>query len=470
MPFLTHIGSSSYNHNKNFPNENYACEVMQLFTVNLFHLRTDGTIMQSPSGEALSTYDIDNILAFSRVVTGFTEQNFRTNSEYPRRVGNPVVNIIDPIVMDPMKHDAYPKQDLLGGYIGDGYPLCSDLPVNGFLAKGARFELQSQLIAAPLLLSQGSALYRALCSDAGTCAPKLWTELSEKLACSGDEGEASSVQFLQAGDQVFKFVQPACVHLQFPEVTKRSSKAPVHNGKEFHVALSGYSGRVTQLELECKAAACRQKAVFSAAPTEADALAQLKIGAYAPDMACSSGCAGAVKVYGTGFDTNTIFEVGNKFYRNVEFVVTLANSQEFRNPPTFHKITTVTDNSGRAALDEVEALLGHLFNHFNCPTFIGSRLIQRFGVSTPSKAYVDAVSKAFREGTYGQFSEFSGKRKLAATATAVLLQQEDAGFDSANIGKQGSLREPLLKFLHLMRSMEYRDARDELIVMPCCRT
>ena len=36
-------------------------------------------------------------------------------------------------------HDRYPKPDLDGGYLGDGYPLCSDLSPRSFLSKGARY-------------------------------------------------------------------------------------------------------------------------------------------------------------------------------------------------------------------------------------------------------------------------------------------------------------------------------------------
>ena len=33
-------------------------------------------------------------------------------------------------------HDVYPKPDLDGNFLGDGYPLCSDLPPAYFLSQG----------------------------------------------------------------------------------------------------------------------------------------------------------------------------------------------------------------------------------------------------------------------------------------------------------------------------------------------
>jgi hypothetical protein len=37
--------------------------------------------------------------------------------------------------------DVFPKTDLYGGYIGDGFPLCVDLPPKHFLRRGATYRL-----------------------------------------------------------------------------------------------------------------------------------------------------------------------------------------------------------------------------------------------------------------------------------------------------------------------------------------
>lgn len=47
-------------------------------------------------------------------------------------------NGIDPMLILANRHDRLPKIDLDDGYIGDGYPLCSDLPAQDFLRKGVR--------------------------------------------------------------------------------------------------------------------------------------------------------------------------------------------------------------------------------------------------------------------------------------------------------------------------------------------
>jgi len=54
------------------PNENYAREILQLFTIGLFELNADGTMRLDASGKPVPTYDIDEIEGFARAFTGWT--------------------------------------------------------------------------------------------------------------------------------------------------------------------------------------------------------------------------------------------------------------------------------------------------------------------------------------------------------------------------------------------------------------
>ena len=56
---------------KNNPNENYAREVLQLFSVGLDQLNTDGTPVLDASGNRVPTYDQATITNFARVFTGW---------------------------------------------------------------------------------------------------------------------------------------------------------------------------------------------------------------------------------------------------------------------------------------------------------------------------------------------------------------------------------------------------------------
>ena len=54
------------------PNENYAREILQLFTIGLFELNADGTLRLDAAGKPVPTYDLDEIEGFARAFTGWT--------------------------------------------------------------------------------------------------------------------------------------------------------------------------------------------------------------------------------------------------------------------------------------------------------------------------------------------------------------------------------------------------------------
>ncbi len=67
-----------------FPDENYAREVMQLFSIGLFELNQDGTKRTDASGNAIPTYDNRDITELAKVFTGLTF------NPIPPRDGTPV--------------------------------------------------------------------------------------------------------------------------------------------------------------------------------------------------------------------------------------------------------------------------------------------------------------------------------------------------------------------------------------------
>jgi uncharacterized protein (DUF1800 family) len=54
------------------PDQNYAREVMQLFSIGLYRLNPDGTLMLDGNGQPVETYGPDDIVGLSRVFTGFS--------------------------------------------------------------------------------------------------------------------------------------------------------------------------------------------------------------------------------------------------------------------------------------------------------------------------------------------------------------------------------------------------------------
>ena len=75
--YLTHIGNQKERYNSageltQAPDENYAREVMQLFTIGLEQLNTDGSIKKDGNGRPIPTYSNDDVMGLARVFTGLS--------------------------------------------------------------------------------------------------------------------------------------------------------------------------------------------------------------------------------------------------------------------------------------------------------------------------------------------------------------------------------------------------------------
>lgn len=71
--FLTHVKNRKADPATNrFPDENFAREIMQLFTIGLYELHQDGTRRKDAEGRDIPTYSNREIREFARVFTGLT--------------------------------------------------------------------------------------------------------------------------------------------------------------------------------------------------------------------------------------------------------------------------------------------------------------------------------------------------------------------------------------------------------------
>ena len=69
--YLSHLNNPKAVPSENIrPDENYAREIMQLFTIGLYELNNDGTRKLDPSGDPIPTYGQDEIKEFAEVFTG----------------------------------------------------------------------------------------------------------------------------------------------------------------------------------------------------------------------------------------------------------------------------------------------------------------------------------------------------------------------------------------------------------------
>lgn len=91
---------------KNNPNENYARELMQLFSVGLFMLNDYGQVLTDGSGNPIPTYDQNVVNNLTKVLTGWSF--CQTAASCPNlTVGT--VNFIDPLLLTTGNHDLTAK-------------------------------------------------------------------------------------------------------------------------------------------------------------------------------------------------------------------------------------------------------------------------------------------------------------------------------------------------------------------------
>ena len=102
--------------NNQFPDENYAREVMQLFTIGLYKLNNDGSYQLDGSGNRIPTYDNDAIGEFAKVFTGFGAGAGLYGVPASFGLDFSTVNKQTPMAMYDAYHEAGEKY-LLDGYV-----------------------------------------------------------------------------------------------------------------------------------------------------------------------------------------------------------------------------------------------------------------------------------------------------------------------------------------------------------------
>lgn len=132
--YLSHMTNQKAVPKKNIhPDENYAREIMQLFTIGLFELNPDGTEKLDANGQPIPTYDNRDIKELARVFTGLLpaayqyewETSFWTNdyNGYPVGFADgiedsyktvPFIDATKPMVIDEDYHDRGAKSLLNG--------------------------------------------------------------------------------------------------------------------------------------------------------------------------------------------------------------------------------------------------------------------------------------------------------------------------------------------------------------------
>ncbi|MDB6072284.1 MAG: hypothetical protein JWL81_3455 [Verrucomicrobiales bacterium] len=109
--YLSHLGNQKAVPETNqYPDENYAREIMQLFSIGQWELNPDGSRKTTPAGDPIPTYDNSRITAMARVFTGlwFSGQDWLQG-------GYNDAGYLRPMTLFPERHD-FAAKELLGGW------------------------------------------------------------------------------------------------------------------------------------------------------------------------------------------------------------------------------------------------------------------------------------------------------------------------------------------------------------------
>ncbi len=102
------------------PDENYAREVMQLFTIGLYQLNTDGTLKTDTLGNPIETYVQDDVSNLARVFTGYDYDYSRTSFTNVSWVNYAIPST--QFVTDPMTFNAANHSNLAATFLGTTIP------------------------------------------------------------------------------------------------------------------------------------------------------------------------------------------------------------------------------------------------------------------------------------------------------------------------------------------------------------
>jgi uncharacterized protein (DUF1800 family) len=120
--YLSHLRNQRSNPAQGlFPDENYAREIMQLFSIGLFELRPDGTERLDGAGQPIPTYTNDDITELAKIFTGLSFASPSGEFDGGLEVWN------RPMRMYEDRHEPGGKHLLRGKYVPPGQPGMRDI-------------------------------------------------------------------------------------------------------------------------------------------------------------------------------------------------------------------------------------------------------------------------------------------------------------------------------------------------------
>ncbi len=107
------------------PNENYAREILQLFSLGLYRLHPDGSLVLDSNGMPIATYDQDTVIGFAHTFTGW---DYSYTGGYRTTLGAGA-NWLEPMREVPVRHYTGQKR-LLNSVVLPGLPTLNGQPLD----------------------------------------------------------------------------------------------------------------------------------------------------------------------------------------------------------------------------------------------------------------------------------------------------------------------------------------------------
>jgi uncharacterized protein (DUF1800 family) len=161
------------------PNENYAREIMQLFSIGLYRLFPDGSTILNSKGEPVPTYDQDTIVGFAHAFTGWNYNQANSGSYFPTSWG-PARNFAKPMVQVPSHHFTGPKR-ILNNVVLPGLPSIAGVALDPY-ATPTTAQIQNAAFQA-LPMQELDATHDALFNHPN-CGPFICRQLIQRLVTS----------------------------------------------------------------------------------------------------------------------------------------------------------------------------------------------------------------------------------------------------------------------------------------------
>lgn len=135
--YLTHLNNAKADPDNNtHPDENFAREVMQLFSIGLYELNEDGSQKLDSKGSPIPSYDNDDIKEYAKVFTGLAPGGYwwewEDSSNYSVEWGNeynkiPTIDLTKPMQVFEEYHDKTEKRLLNGVNLAANQPAKDDI-------------------------------------------------------------------------------------------------------------------------------------------------------------------------------------------------------------------------------------------------------------------------------------------------------------------------------------------------------